>query len=503
MDERSLLRNLRNGPPHEGIYRPGLDISTPGVRSAFGPLRRERSARVATAALILWLGLLALAILAMHLLPASRPELPDTHRFGPYLPTDIPAAIDSGSVQTVLGSLRWAHVLETDGPLPLGPIVPGPSGLLSVKANDMWASADGLHWQSRSLPIDAESTTLTFAGGVYWLSTTGPTSLWRSDDAARWTSVDLDALEPPQPASLDWELILGTPVSRGGVTIFPVTHRVADPGLLLGREPTYRSEWPQEVEPGRYEVLQGTPRGSLTVGDPVVIEETPSGLRVSAEDGSLISVIDGVDFDFIRAWGTRGAIESEEAAVVVAGSIVPVEMPGLRFPDLRATGAPVLLDAPDGFRAYARDGEGRLQEWRSDTGSSWGPMTPTGRSVSSLWTEHGYGHPTRVWVDGSEVSATSDGVTWEAGPGLQFGAGAIAYDSGSDREERPTLSFSIDGSEWTRVSVPGLSKGAPRDLPYETVQSVIGNTMIVTNLRPVGTSPRTELWVLEVTPRTS
>ena len=46
------------------------------------------------------------------------------------------------------------------------------------------------------------------------------------------------------------------------------------------------------------------------------------------------------------------------------------------------------------------------------------------------------------------------------------------------------------------MSVRGLSKGAPRDLPFETVQSVIGNTMIVTNERP-GSS---ELWVLELTP---
>ena len=317
-------------------------------------------------------------------------------------------------------------MLDTDGRIPLGPVIPSPSGLLSVTSSHLWVSTDGLHWQSR-LPPDR--------GGI------------GHPDARRWRILavddtpdvplalgrchalderDLGALETPEPAGLDWELILGIPVSSGGITIFPVTHRVTDPGLLLGREPTYRSEWPQEVEPGRYEVLQGTPRGSLAGGDPVVIEETPSGLRVSAEDGTLIGVIEGVDLDFIRAWGTRHGIEREQVGVVAGTSIVPVDLPGMPYPDLAAVQAPVVLDAPDGFRALATDRNGRLRAWRSSDGRTWEPATASDRSISELRTEPGYGHPTRVRDMGwPESSATSDGVTWETGHGLQFGTGEI------------------------------------------------------------------------------
>jgi len=498
MDERTLLRLLASGPPNERAYRPGLDASSPGARPmSESSARPQRPARAATAALILWLALLALAVLAMQALPSSRPAVPETRRFGPYLRTDIPAVIDSGTVQTVLGPLHWAHVLDDHGPIPMGPVVPGVTGLLSVDATGLWVSADGLRWDLRPLPTAAASATLTLAGGEYWLSTTGPTSLWRSDDAMQWTGVDLSALESPKPEGLDWELILGIPVSKGGVTIFPVTHRVTDPGLLLGREPTRRSEGPRELEPGRYEVVQITPRGGLVMGDPIRIEEMSTGLRVTAEDGTLINVIDGVDLDFIRAWGTRNAIEREQIGVVAGASIVPVELPGMPYPDLAAVQAPVVLDAPVGFRALATDPNGRLHAWRSSDGRTWESSTATDRSISELRTEPGYGHPTRVWdMAWPERTATSDGVTWGTGPGLQLGAGQLRYDSGFDEDVPPQLLVVGSNGSAVPVAIRGLSKGAPRDRPYDTRQRSVGNTAFVTNTGPVGP----ELWVLELTP---
>ena len=264
---------------------------------------RERTSIARTVAYLIVLVGVVLALVAGGLIVGGSlptPRTPTTHApdLGPFLPAELPEGIASGTVATPLGTARWVHLDGGQSKIPYGTIVPGPTGLLmsSVEGGPvaLWASADGIDWAERPLPIHAGSATLTLADATYWIVTADPTTLWRSTDASTWEQLDLGALVPPTPADLNWELTLGTPVSARGTTVLPVSHRVRDPGLLLGQPPTYRDEWPEEG-PGRlgvYRVIQGTPRGSMEVGV-VRIEETLSGLRIVAEDDTTITELEG------------------------------------------------------------------------------------------------------------------------------------------------------------------------------------------------------------------
>jgi hypothetical protein len=505
MDDARLLRALTSKPPADPGYRPRLSESLPGARIE-APVDERARTRPRTRAVIGLAVALAVALMAMllgGLLPASSPPRELNQRtYGPFLPDVLPDGAASGSLETPLGPARWVHLVRGPAEIPFGRVLPGPTGLLLSTGG--LASTDGIEWTPHVLPIHTESSLLTFSGGAYWLTTTGPTSLWRSTDALAWSPVDLSALVTPVPADLDWELILGTPVSGAGATVIPVTHRVRDPGQLLGQAPTHRQEWPQEVSPGIFDVMQGTPRGELAV-DRVLIRALDDGLRVSEEDGRLITRLDGVDLGFIRAWSARHSIERHGIGIISDGTVEPVALPDVPYPDPAAVGAPVLLDTPDGYRAFAPAPDGEIRAWHSVDGSGWVGV-PSPGPAWDVWTEIGYGRPSRVWMHGASMLATTDGLEWHDRPGLRVTGGEFHFgpSEGGAIPENPdwsslTLAAGSDGEE--RIPIPGLSVDSPADQPYESVQSVVGNTIFIMNLRPAGTAPEHEMWIIELEPR--
>jgi hypothetical protein len=476
VDALAVARSVAAPSVRTSLVRSGITRGT----TTFAPWRR----RSALATLLLVAATLAV-VAGGFVLTVGTPSTPDGEdAFPAILPAVIPADIEQGTIDTPIGRARWVHVRgdPTTPALPLTPM-PGPNGLLWFDGDRLWASDDAISERTElPLPVEAGSAQLTPLDGTLWLTTSEPTTLWRSPDAVRWQPVDLSALVSPGPAELDWEVSLGVPASSNGATVIPVTYRARDAGRLLGLpdldpEQRYlwhvwpeRFAWVERAPSNAFQVIQGGDGGGLEVGE-VRIEETADGLRLQDAAGRAIAELDGVGADFLEAWSANQAIVEHHVALVDGGMVTPATLPGAWLSDRYGKEGPTVLGTSAGYHAYQPAADGTIRTWRSADGRTWTELDPIGEEEGEprgergieIHLDHGWGRDpvvvaVRVEDDGRRnrvrVWESADGTTWTGAPDVydempqRLGERWLAW-SGSTG-----WSASRDGRAWE--AVPGL-----------------------------------------------
>jgi hypothetical protein len=534
MDELTFQQTLRVQPPADPTYQPRLTaqpglvapVATPLITTMpqARPISFGRLA-IAIAVVALGAGILVLAAGKQPaILPATSPSPSASAAATRLLPAVISDDIPNGVIETPIGPARWAHLTGDPEtlPAPLWPI-PGPDGLLWFQGGrilpipcegssepecpvrpGLWASADAISEQvERRLPIESEWATLTPLDGTWWLTTLGPTSLWRSTDAERWEPVDLGSLISPGPAGLDWEVRLGVPASSGGRTVIPVTYRALDAGRLLGYPDQGVLARPERDESGAYRVVVEGDGGGTDVGE-VRIEETASGLRFSDAAGNTITVLDGVDLDFVDAWSANGAIVEHHVGRVEGAAVTPATLPGGLLFDQWGHDGVFLFGTDAGFHAYQPSANETIRTWRSGDGEAWTELDALGDAEGEprgTWVESAQqldsGRASVVIGDSERSWESTDGTTWQltlvspVGPNpWRLGDGWL---HGADGE----WWASVDGTAWDRVPelAAVMSKWDP-DGVGGSGSKVNGNTLFNAVVEEEGTRQR-DMWIVE------
>ncbi len=469
--------------------------------------------------------------------------------YGPFLPAVLPEGTDWGGSGSGVpnGQSRWVHIAGNPETLPfMEQVLPGPDGPLlfdtgggahpcstvpeRIRASDpaggycrnspdLWRSADALTWEPLTLPVKAQLASLTLLDATYWLATNDPTELWRSNDAEQWEPVDLSALGPTGPASLEWEVELGMPVTSNGRTVVPVVYRAVDAGRLLGLQEAdlqgkrggggLQWTWPEPTETaGRYDVMAEYQAGVEDEGE-VLIREDPSGLVFTRLDGSFVARLDGVDLGFVETWSANHQIAEPGMAVVDEAAVVPASVAGVIPPagPWRA-GPPAVLATLDGFRAHLLDDrDGTIATWHSGDGTMWTPRDAVSFDgpVEFLGGDGGVQGP-RLFAGGEGFDTlwfTEDGITWEprAIPGihLPWGPADILF-----RNDRNTLEISVadttgqmgEPGEWYPLVIPGLTWAPEAEEPAGSRVATLGDTIFVWIGYRDGLIDR-HLWVIE------
>ena len=295
----------------------------------------------------------------------------------PTLGTDIPAGTESGVIDTPLGPAHWVHLTGDAATLPAeAPFAEGPLFVVLEQTTDdqgsqlgrrRWTSPDGLRWTSHplSLPVGDSLADFRVEGGLTWLATDRPGSVWRSVDLVTWEPIVTDDMLPAGPPALEWEVGIGTIASAGALTAVELTLDALDPF----------EGWPDssrvtEVVPGLFSVA---PRGE---GSPRLLrfEETPTGLRVlEVADGSEIAILEGFTLDFASDWLRNGPPTQHLIGRVEGDRLVPTSAPGPELAEDRAT----MVGAEDGIVALELvDPGGPGVAWRLDERGVWTELGP-------------------------------------------------------------------------------------------------------------------------------
>lgn len=316
------------------------------------------------------------------------------------LPAEIPEGIASGTLDTPLGAARWVYLSGDPETLPdiLQPI-PVPGGYVTfdeasqygpcptasgscIDPAELWFSPDLIEWTRRQLPVEADFPQLTVAGGEFWLTVADELedrtafelpALWRSTDALEWEAVDLSGLEAPLPTAIEW---LASPVSgvavSGDAILVQMGYRAQVGKSLLGLP--LRPEG--EDRTGDYAGLERIDGETFRVLGPygdehgrVRFEEIDGGLRViDDETGAELTIVEGIDMDFIGRWTAFYGYPAEYRLALLRGDRVDmVQLPGAAV----AGWSFALLGTDDGFMALRSGPEGETQVWTSPDGLAW------------------------------------------------------------------------------------------------------------------------------------
>ena len=358
------------------------------------------------------------------------------------LPTEIPAGIESGTLDTPLGPARWAHLRGDDTTLPPGgrfQLAKASDGYIELEWDStpmkLWRSPDLITWTSEPLSIRAGSGELWHVDGTYWLSTFEPSGLWRSQDAVSWEPLDLERLARPGPDEYAWELRLRRPLAHDGVVLVPFEW-AADYGLLTRGLPgadQMRSPEVFEIEPGVFAFHEFN---DPDVRARVRFEETASGVRVGDhEDDAELMLHKGVSMEFIERLTTGDGIPGVLGLGVLEGD----RLEGAELPaHVDASHHQALTVDDAGFVSYSLEPDGMVQVHRSEDGRRWietdviGDDASEPTDIEAVWTSLG-SVPGRGSVRMESTSGpewmTTDGVLWETPPpgfhGARFAAGWI------------------------------------------------------------------------------
>ena len=417
---------------------------------------------------------------------------------------DIPPDVASGFLDTPLGRARWVHVSgdATSLPQEMVPIA-WSSGWVAPDSLDrdsfgsmtrtlLWSSPDGVTWTPGPLPVPADPAGVSIAheGGFWWITTRGPTSLWRSADTVQWDRIDLARLMSPGPAALDWEVRLGEPASTGGSTAFPVSYLGSGIGRLFGL-PDDISD--MQIEAGS----DGTWTVRRESGDPLIVvrlEETPTGLRVTDTTGAIVGEIEGVGLEFARRWQAAGQVVEQQVGLVDGDGLTPVDLPG---PALTASldnqgRALTLLGTTGAMFAFLDEPDGTDRAWTSGDGRSWSESATTDMpEYLSDFTPEPYGiraeGESRPWI-------TGDGVTWDAVPRTPFGTWPDRLPTGWLAQQDGVMQVLPDGGTWSRVDLGGVTLWDTTDSAGIGGGMVLGSTSIDFSSREGGGR---DVWYLD------
>lgn len=454
------------------------------------------------------------------------------------LPEVIPADVEHGSVSTPLGRARWVHLVGDPASLP-DPLQPmaGRSGLVwfdwggtrfvpcegstggrqceVATAPRLWTSDDALSTRvEHQLPADVESAGLWQEGDTFWLTTTGPTTLWRSTDLDDWEGFDTSALESPGPSSLAWDMTLGIPATSGGVTVVPVAYAAQDLGRLVGLPGT--AVHIESAGPGRYKVSEHHLRsegGDRDAGF-VSVTQTPTGIRFWHEDGSAIAEVEGAGLEMVERWAELGSILEYQLGVLDGTTIEPVAMPG--HPALDPSGQGLtIFPVEAGFLGLQIDADHTVRTWRSTDGRTWvegdrlhGPDGTPWRTewVGADWLagRHEISISPMDESDGDTLPrpwTTADGDAWTRGPQPSTGEDGLVFPL-----SRGSLRLADDGSWWASADgaswdpVAGLDEAMTKSTPDGAGSaggSTVGDAMFFAVEESEGSQQR-DLWIVEL-----
>ena len=346
------------------------------------------------------------------------------------LPSEIPGGIDTGSLDTPVGPARWVRLRGDDTTLPtsMDPVPVASGGFATLDSGLLWRSSDLISWVSEPMPVAGGGGRLSLADGTYWLSTVDPASLWRSRDTLEWSEVSLEGLTPPGTDGYAWRLYLQAPLAYDGVTIVPTHFQAEDDGTFLGLAGRPKLDRPvklTETAPGVYDVR---PEPNYQTRATVRIEETGDGLRViDDEDGTELTVLDGISMDFIDRWASDGWIPSVDGLGIVDGDqLIDLDLPDL----MDQADRPTLAVDESGFVAYVLEPDKFVHVYRSVDGREWNEADTIGDDPgepTDIVYVRGLQPQGNLVIEGEphETLWTSpDGVVWESRhPVENFGGG--------------------------------------------------------------------------------
>ena len=333
------------------------------------------------------------------------------------LPTEIPAGVEWGTLETPLGQARWVHLSGDEATIPrrIRGLFNTSDGHMMLESDGtpakLWRSRDLISWTWEPVDIDAEGGSPVRADGTYWLPAGDPPGFWRSPDMESWQRLDLDLerLGRPGPAAWAWSAELENPLVYDGVVIVPLWWspdgaRDVVARKLFGAERLREPEL-REVGPDVYELRASglaPGQGTNVVNAKVRIEEAESGVRVvDDEDGAELMVLEGVGMEFIDRSFSGDIAGVPGLAILDGDALVDVKLP--EYAEL--PGALWVDDA--GFLLYALGADdGLVHVHRSKDGRDWNETDVIGDDP---------GEPTNVrfvYPGGGSATLETDSEAW-------------------------------------------------------------------------------------------
>jgi len=409
---------------------------------------------------------------------------------GPRLTDDIPPSVESGVVETPAGSARWVRLNPDDQNLPWGGqlvewskgfaiFVPPNGGTMSF-----WVSDDGINWDSRPLPVsEAENASLTQAGGVFWLSTSNPTSVWFSEDGISWREPDVEGRLSPEPDGfVNWDAGFQTSVIGNAVLVlgnfggqFPYGDYVPN------FEDTGCVERLVEVGPPGVYRMDGDERSSECPNRPdLLLIEDDTGLQVfDNATGELLGHVAGADLGHIDRMIGTDELSAEILWLAENGTVVALEPPWEP-----ASSGVALFNSGDTVYSYVRDRAGRLSVWQTSDGLSWTEVGVAGLPAELL--------SGNAWISSlpGVLVGYADDEAWDSTDGVNWKPAPAGRPEGSNLVRLPAGWFATDGSKggsrdgnawWWHVKgewIPLAAMGMENPEPTVAGQSgcVVGTT---------------------------
>lgn len=448
------------------------------------------------------------------LLSAGSEETPPATNPPPNTEGVTPQLRSSGVIGTPLGDVAWSYYTGPSGPG--SSLFEGPDGELAMWLTEeeiLWSSADGALWESARLPvpIDAEVMTARVVGDSYWLSTSNPTTLWRSDDFRSWEEVDLSDIPLPDTFNMGWTVSLG-PIAQ------------VDDGLVV-----VWTAWPkpplESWLPAFAESHSNLHLDSMGIFDPEV------GQPVRAT-----RVVDGIDemvaMIRIEPWGGGWRVFDAESDLELAyfafgpervASPFAYSVEGLLLVDESGTvdsATPIWMEAGAtvGGLVHVDDrllalslarGETAGALWESVDGRSWEsigtpPFMPPGTGGARLWDVGGVLYASAETGDSTSSWTSVDGVVWTElrGPAGVSSVNLRPFGRGFAAWADEALLLSRDGDDWERVDLITLGIGMDTRGTVEAVPgSSVGDRLVLRfwpGDQPGGEEPGTQFIVFEV-----
>lgn len=354
------------------------------------------------------------------------------------LPDELPEGVESGTIDTPAGPIRWVRLDTSDPeavvPRWVGPILPWGDGIAVPGNGSLYVTHDGVAWTlaSESVPgfptyVDGTFVVVDTGGDRVWISS-GPGSGWQ----------ELDAMAMADARIKGWKASPGRRVAAGPMSvddriIFVVQQSYRLPVERLGIPPRKNKAMKREMKRlgnGRY-ALCGGGRGTQSceqLGEDakwvLQFEEQPKGLAVIDDrTGERLGLLEGASADqlYQGVWARHNRIFAIEGGAVVEinspwrglgpGAVANRTVaPGSESPivalwwdrlhDADTPGAPAIVsEVPAGgtlqietfldrLTATSRGPDGTYsQAWRSVDGVEWVPA-PDGvpRRADLRWT---------------------------------------------------------------------------------------------------------------------
>ena len=432
--------------------------------------------------------------------PIVEPEEPTVDGDGegeaPWSTEDLPQGAESGTLATPLGAASWVRLSSDEGKLPdSGQAIPWLSGFVIFQDARLWISDDGIEWRGEPLPLDpaTEDATLTLVDGVYWLMSSDPSGLWRSNDGATWNEYDPTGLLPSGPSGLFWLTYYTPPVTAGELRLSYATSEANFPFheylplLIDDYEPSSdRDEGCRtfrKLESGVFQIVGHQGDQPCPHELALRFEKTETGLRVrNNATGTDLGEILGADLSHIEQLTQGGDIFEKRALIIGDSEITPVEVPWTGWVD-------ALFGAREWIYAYVRDQTG-MTVWRTSDGRSWTDLGPPGFLEGTTDTNFIGWHPlagslvaTLSRPDTGIVNCASrglrclelvaaweatDGITWSPDPRpegrpdqshpVRLESGWFAND-GSKRDNSEGDWWMHVGDTWVSLAELGLDEG--------------------------------------------